>query len=293
MSLRKLFLILFVLIAISWPSYSDAGRGCCSWHGGQSYCDTSVGRWVCNDGTYSPSCGCAYYPPKPVCPEATVGDNATWTFRETSSCTQDIDFRMDKGTNDEFYSIGISKTAGANPGPKADTTSTNYTFKDVKPGKWYINVKAGRSCGWGDISYWTVNVPQVKPTIYFSESIISEKERVLYYAVLCAQEAEINNGIGKLKALNGAITINPKENSLYTLTAYNKQISSVSSVSITYPFSESQITQSTAVSENIDEISDSENIDEISDSENLLWFWAYFIGVLWIIKKYFFDKIDD
>lgn len=33
-------------------------RGCCSHHRGVSYCDSSVGRLVCNDGTYSPSCGC-------------------------------------------------------------------------------------------------------------------------------------------------------------------------------------------------------------------------------------------
>lgn len=34
-----------------------AGRGCCSHHGGQAYC--SGGRWVCNDGTYSPTCTCS------------------------------------------------------------------------------------------------------------------------------------------------------------------------------------------------------------------------------------------
>lgn len=34
-----------------------AGRGCCSHHGGQDYC--SGGRWVCNDGTYSPTCTCS------------------------------------------------------------------------------------------------------------------------------------------------------------------------------------------------------------------------------------------
>ena len=37
----------------------NAKSGCCSWHGGVSYCDSSVGTYVCNDGTYSPSCGCA------------------------------------------------------------------------------------------------------------------------------------------------------------------------------------------------------------------------------------------
>ena len=35
-----------------------ASRGCCSHHGGQNYCDTAVGKWVCKDGTYSPSCTC-------------------------------------------------------------------------------------------------------------------------------------------------------------------------------------------------------------------------------------------
>lgn len=37
-----------------------AQRGCCSWHDGIAYCDTSVGRYVCNDGTYSPTCECQY-----------------------------------------------------------------------------------------------------------------------------------------------------------------------------------------------------------------------------------------
>lgn len=40
------------------PPITYAGRGCCSHHGGQNYCDTSVGKWVCRDGTYSPSCTC-------------------------------------------------------------------------------------------------------------------------------------------------------------------------------------------------------------------------------------------
>lgn len=36
----------------------EATQGCCSWHGGVDYCDEEEGRLVCNDGTYSPSCGC-------------------------------------------------------------------------------------------------------------------------------------------------------------------------------------------------------------------------------------------
>lgn len=59
----SLFVFLLTLFVL-FPKNVLAGKGCCSWHGGQAYCDTSVGRWVCNDGTYSPSCGCAYIPPK-------------------------------------------------------------------------------------------------------------------------------------------------------------------------------------------------------------------------------------
>lgn len=40
-----------------------AKSGCCSHHNGVSGCDTSTGRQVCNDGTYSPSCMCAYVAP--------------------------------------------------------------------------------------------------------------------------------------------------------------------------------------------------------------------------------------
>jgi len=56
--------MVFSFVAMA-PS-AIAGRGCCSWHGGQSYC-ASNGRWVCADGTYSPSCTCTPPPaPKPV-----------------------------------------------------------------------------------------------------------------------------------------------------------------------------------------------------------------------------------
>lgn len=48
--------LLFLLLL--FPVVVFARSGCCSWHGGVDYCDTSVGRYVCNDGTYSPSCGC-------------------------------------------------------------------------------------------------------------------------------------------------------------------------------------------------------------------------------------------
>jgi hypothetical protein len=35
-----------------------AGQGCCSYHGGQDYCGSS-GKWMCKDGTESPTCSCS------------------------------------------------------------------------------------------------------------------------------------------------------------------------------------------------------------------------------------------
>lgn len=52
----KKFLLFIVLILIL-PINSYAKQGCCSWHGGVSHCGDN-GRYVCNDGTYSPSCTC-------------------------------------------------------------------------------------------------------------------------------------------------------------------------------------------------------------------------------------------
>ncbi len=59
MSPIKVFLIIFIMIitfTISNTPY--AKRGCCSWHGGVASCDTNLGRQICRDGTYSPSCTC-------------------------------------------------------------------------------------------------------------------------------------------------------------------------------------------------------------------------------------------
>lgn len=55
--MKKIVLIVVFIINVI-PIAVEAGRGCCSSHGGQSYCDTTTGKWVCNDGTYSPSCSC-------------------------------------------------------------------------------------------------------------------------------------------------------------------------------------------------------------------------------------------
>lgn len=53
---RRLFLILLIMSIFSVSTY--ARSGCCSHHGGVAYCDNTVGKYACRDGTRSPSCGC-------------------------------------------------------------------------------------------------------------------------------------------------------------------------------------------------------------------------------------------
>ena len=53
----KKIMLVFSLVALSFPLCSFAKQWCCSWHGWVAYC-ASNGRYVCNDWTYSPSCTC-------------------------------------------------------------------------------------------------------------------------------------------------------------------------------------------------------------------------------------------
>lgn len=43
---------------LSSPLSAAAKSGCCSWHGGVNSCDANMGRYLCNDGTLSPTCTC-------------------------------------------------------------------------------------------------------------------------------------------------------------------------------------------------------------------------------------------
>lgn len=70
----------------------------------------------------------------------------------------DLHFDWDR-PDGRGYSITLNKTAGANPGPLADTTKSKYIFRDITPGKWYINVKEMMNGQWSQIAYWEVDVP--------------------------------------------------------------------------------------------------------------------------------------
>lgn len=137
-----------------------ARSGCCSHHGGVCGCG-------CCDGTslsatcapYYPGCsgGGTYYIPR-AAPTIPPNTNATWQYYLNSDNTVDLLIDWDRPDN-KAYSITINKNAGANPGSLVDTYQSQYLFHDVKPGKWFINIKESFNSTWSEVSYWTINIP--------------------------------------------------------------------------------------------------------------------------------------
>lgn len=168
------FLLIIFFVFLLFTSSVYATRGCCSWHGGVCGCDTSVGRQVCCDGTYSPSCLCAYNPPKvyiPPKPQFPSETQAKWSFYANENETWNIEMEI-LDNNPTKYSAVISKCAGCDPGPLVDFYSNKFYFYNVKPGKWYVNVKKEINGYWSNIVYWTIEVPEWQrptPTYSFSD----------------------------------------------------------------------------------------------------------------------------
>jgi len=184
MKTQKLFLTLFAFLIISWPSFSLATSGCCSYHGGVSHCDTSTGRQVCNDGSYSPSCTCSYIPPvkktaPPPAPKNPIVAADTKLEYDVIKTGEDkfsvsFDWYYPNETDDKDWSVRLD-TKAADPGPLADTHRSKITFSDVKPGNYTLSVKAKILGEWSDYAYWD--------SIYISDAIAKDKvPTVIEYA---------------------------------------------------------------------------------------------------------------
>jgi hypothetical protein len=164
----KKILIILIFVFFLIPKIVLATRGCCSYHGGVCGCDTSVGRQVCCDGTYSPSCTCAYIPeqdytpPPPPQPKFPSETQAKWNFFSNENKTWNIGMEV-LDNNPTKYSAVISKCAGCDPGPLVDFYSNKFYFKNTTPGKWYVNVKKEINGYWSNIVYWTIDVPEWQP----------------------------------------------------------------------------------------------------------------------------------
>lgn len=92
--------LMITVAALNITSFQVLGRGCCSHHGGQAYC--SNGRWVCGDGTYSPSCTCSYY-------KTTTTKRKTTTTTTTKKTTKTYYLLDDSSTNNNSNNSNIEE----------------------------------------------------------------------------------------------------------------------------------------------------------------------------------------
>lgn len=237
--LKYIFPILLVIFLFSFNQvFSHSGRTDSS-GGHNCYTGSCAGTYHYHNG------GPAYNPPtKPVyvAPTCTKPDLTTITGSPIITevdCKQNVTFTWDKGVGDNQYSIALSKTAGADPGPTADTTTRSMSFSDVKPGKWYINVKGGNSCGWSNVSYWDIEVPQPNIQINrFSANKRDDGMSELEFDAKCGVSYSISPSVGNLTQAQinqGYVTVKPSEDTTYILTVTGSGQTKKSTVSVLAP----------------------------------------------------------
>jgi len=149
-----ILLPIFLIVVYTFlnPLIVEARSGCCSWHRGVRGCDYDVGRQVCNDGLYSPSCTCPIIR-KPSCtititPSVIIwGQNATLSWNSSNaSYIQSSSFgayilqgsQPVKPTTDMSYSMVVSNLrgqsgcqAGIKVNPKIETKNFTTT-KEIR-----------------------------------------------------------------------------------------------------------------------------------------------------------------
>jgi hypothetical protein len=119
-----------------------------------------VGTYVCGDGSYSPTCGCAYNPPIPVPTQIVFPPDAkaNWSFSSNADKTFDVRVSLSSSSTSQ-YSAVLNKCKGCDPGPKTDFYSNEFLFYKIKPGKYYLNTKMEVGGYWSTNVYWDIEVP--------------------------------------------------------------------------------------------------------------------------------------
>lgn len=204
--MKKLITLITFTLFLLLPTQLLAQRGCCSWHGGVSGCGSN-GRTICSDGTYSPSCTCgggggvyvapSYSLPAPVNP---TNGNQTYTVSSSNWCNYDVTATWLKPYSGDRYSIAMTKVAGGDPGPNVDTGDLSFTFKNITPGKWYVNLKTANAERWtGNTVYWTVELPKITPRL---EAIVNPYSPTVTYDFSCLSKVEAPDFITQAMKLN-------------------------------------------------------------------------------------------
>jgi len=116
MSIRKIGTSLFLVTIIFIPVRVNAGRGCCSHHGGTAGCTTS-GRQICGDGSLSPTCGCT--PP------------AVYGCIDSSASNYNASANQDNGTC-IYHTLGCTDVSAENYNPNANQDDGSCKYKIVE-----------------------------------------------------------------------------------------------------------------------------------------------------------------
>lgn len=158
--------IVTLVIFIQLPKNINAHPGNTDGFGCHT-CRTNCPDWGYDYGEYH--CHNPKLPPillYPQCQQLPKINSAV-RFLSNPNGTYDVFFDWDDLYNqiDRQYSIAISKYVGADPGPLADTTVSSETFKNVLPGRWYINLKAELNGYWSCIENFLIDVPSWVPPI--------------------------------------------------------------------------------------------------------------------------------
>ncbi|MDA1316854.1 MAG: hypothetical protein O3B87_02400 [bacterium] len=165
--LLSLALLFFVGLLLSPTIYAHPGNTASD---GCHYCRTNCAKWGevsgarhCHGG-YTPPPVVYYDPtPTPIIIPSSISGSPTVRYDDNTK-TYDVYFNWDDWGSSDGWSIEISTSAGSDPGPIVDTTDSSWNFKNIYPGRKYINVKASVNGYWSNVSYWTVDVPSF-PTL--------------------------------------------------------------------------------------------------------------------------------
>ena len=162
-------LIVWILLLFIFTTPINAHSGRTDSSGGHNcYTGSCAGTYHYHNGGYSGGYTAPVYnPPKPKPSNPTAG-TINHTTSASNWCNHDVTINWSGASLADGYSVGISKTAGADPGPSADTKDNSYVFKNITSGKWYVNVKA-LSSAYGtsanQVVYWETTLPQIEPNM--------------------------------------------------------------------------------------------------------------------------------
>lgn len=197
---RFVFLIIF-LVFLSFPLQVKAHSGGTNSYGCHNcYTSQCYGEYHCHNGGSGGGSSYSYTLPQPRPLNPTSG-NYEYKVSGENWCNYDLTMNWSGAVSATGYSVVLSKTAGADPGPLPDTTTESLIFTNVTPGTWYINMKA-LSSTWGtsasNTTYWTITLPQAPPTfdVYISKNSI-------IYDFTCLSKVEVPEFLISDMNLNG------------------------------------------------------------------------------------------